>query len=406
MAKCFTLIKGGITAPLGFLANAVYCGIKKKGRAIPDLAMIYSEKTAVATGLFTTNKVKAAPVRLSIKNLRFNQARAIIVNSGNANCCNGKQGEDDALTMVKGVAERLHLKPREVLVASTGVIGRPLPVHKITRMLPELTAGLRRNKGNLAARGIMTTDTIPKEAAVRLRIGGRVVTIGGMAKGVGMISPNLATMLCFITTDARIEHSALKKALKDAVEGSFNCISVDGDMSTNDTVIILANGEAGNSKISIKSKDFRRFYHALSCLTMSLAKKILLDGEGATKLVEIEVRGAATLKDANAIVRQIANSLLVKTMLNGADPNWGRIASACGSARADVRENRMDISICGYDVFKHGRPVRVNYNKLHRLLTKKNIQISVNLNLGKESAKYWTCDLSKEYVRINSSYST
>ncbi|MBI3991284.1 MAG: bifunctional glutamate N-acetyltransferase/amino-acid acetyltransferase ArgJ [Candidatus Omnitrophica bacterium] len=399
-------IKGGVTSPSGFTANAVYAGIKRRSKGVLDLVLIYSECPAIAAGVFTTNKIKAAPVRLSIKNIGSGKARAIIVNSGNANCCNGKNGRKDALAMVNGVGKIMNLNPKNVLAASTGVIGRRLPIQKILRHLPELVGGLSGSGGRIAARGIMTTDTVPKEAALEIKAGGRIVTIGGIAKGVGMIAPNMATMLCFITTDAAVEGSALKSALKYAVESSFNRISIDGDMSTNDTVVILANGKAGNPVISKGSRDFKRFSEALLSLTTILSKKILSDGEGATKLVEIEVKGAANRKDAEKVARQIANSPLVKTMLNGADPNWGRIAGACGAANARINEGLLDISICGYNVFRHGEPLKVNYNRLHRLLQRKDISVSVNLNAGKYSGMHWTCDLSKEYVRINSSYST
>ena len=333
-------ISGGITAPKGFSASGIYAGIKRNKR--PDLAIIYSERDAVAAGVFTTNKVKAAPVILTQRQIRKGLARAIVVNSGNANACTGKQGMADAKEMVELTANALSVNKGLVCVASTGVIGEPLPMEKIRPAINLAAEGLSVDGGKAAATAIMTTDTFSKEVAVRAKINGRMVTVGGIAKGSGMIYPRMATMLAFITTDALIEQGTLSGIFKKAVGSSFNKITVDGDTSTNDMVICLANGMAGNK--SAAGRDLEKFKEMLEHVCAVLSRMIVKDGEGATKLVEIRVKGAKNIKDAEKTGVSVANSNLVKTALFACDPNWGRIMAAIGYAGAHVSSDDISIS--------------------------------------------------------------
>jgi glutamate N-acetyltransferase / amino-acid N-acetyltransferase len=404
------VIKGGVTAPEGFLANGVKAGIKKSGNK--DLAIIYSEAPAAAAGSFTTNRFIASPVKVSKANLSSGTHRAIIVNSGNANCANGKRGDADAVVMGELAACALDLKPKEVLVASTGIIGRAFPLEKVAKATPDLIKGLSGKNGSIFAETIMTTDTKKKEIAVKERLGGKTVTIGGACKGVGMIHPIMklerhATMLAFITTDAAISKKMLEEALKEAIEDSFNMVSVDGDMSTNDSCFILANGLAGNRNITSKNAGYNKFVGALKYMAMELAKMIAGDGEGATKLVEITVKGAKTTEDAKTIARKISTSNLLKCAIFGQDPNWGRIAASAGSAGIEFDPAGTDIYLSKMKVLSNGSSMPgFNEKKAHELFCKKNIYITVDLKSGNRSARAWTCDFSKEYVAINSEYST
>jgi len=416
MDKKITQIKGGVTAARGFQASGIRCGIKKKGE---DLALIYSAVPAVGAAVFTTNKVQAAPVKVSGKHIKAKQHRAIVVNSGNANCCTGKRGVTDALKIVSSAACELKVNPEKILIASTGIIGQPLPLKKIVDSIPCLVAGLRSgiSAGRQAARAILTTDTRVKEAAVTLNIGGKKITIGGIAKGAGMIAPDMATLLAFITTDACIKKPALFEALKESTANSFNLISVDGDMSTNDSLIVLANGLASNrqirvesrpvrNRISNRSRAFELFVKGLRFVTTQLAKALVADAEGASKFIEITVKGAKSRKDAKTAALAVANSLLVKTMINGSDPNWGRIAAAVGASAVVLREEKLSIYFGKSAGVKNGAPVSANRDRIKKEVRKKNVVISVDLGMGKAQATVWTSDLSEEYVRINAKYSS
>jgi glutamate N-acetyltransferase/amino-acid N-acetyltransferase len=396
-------IRGGVTAPLGFRANGTRCGLKRKGK---DLAIIYSDVPATAAGLWTSNKVQAAHIYVDKKHIKSGIAQAIVVNSGNANCCNGRAGIKDASLMAQAAASHLDIDPDTVLIASTGVIGKRLPIKNILDTIPVLIKGMRRNGSRDAARAIMTTDTVPKEAAVRFNINGRTVTIGGIAKGSGMVSPNMATMLSFITTDAAISPNGLKVALDKAVDKSFNRITIDGDMSTNDTVIMLANGMSGNRLINEKDNSFNLFCTGLEYVAISLAKMLVRDGEGATKFIEVNVRGARNGIEANKVACRISNSNLVKSMVHGGDPNWGRVAASAGAATAGIRENLLDIYIGDVQVMGKGVGAEFDIIKLRRLINKKEVKITVDLNMGNGSTTMWTCDLSEEYVRLNAEYET
>lgn len=394
-------IAGSVTAPLGFVANGIKCGIKK-GKM--DLGLIVSKVPAFVAGVFTTNGLKAAPVKVSKARLKFGRAQAIAVNSGNANCLTGKRGLKDAIDISKFVASSLWVGENDVLVASTGIIGKPLPSDKIKSAIPRLVKGLSKVKEGLVAQAILTTDTHPKKIAVAIKIGKKTVKIGGIAKGAGMICPNMATMLCFLTTDADIELRALKSSLKDAVYNSFNAITVDGDMSTNDTVLILANALAGNHKIKYGSGDYRIFSEALNYVTSYLAEEIVKDGEGATKFIKTEVKGAKVKSDAEKIAKQIANSNLVKTAIAGEDPNIGRVASAAGAAGVKFNESKLDIYLNGTKAVSGGNLIYKNMPKLKELLRKKEITITLDLNQGHHSATVLTCDLTEEYIKINARY--
>lgn len=405
------MVKGGVTAPKGFLANGVKAGLKKSGN--PDLALVYSEIPAVAAGVFTTNVFKASPVKVSIAGLRNRTHQAIVVNSGNANCANGRKGDADAVAMVSCVAKGMALGRSEVLVASTGIIGRRLPLKKIQAKTPELILGLSANGGGDFAKAIMTTDTVKKEAAVKVKIGGVVVTIGAAAKGVGMIHPVMkrggrhATMLGFITTDASISKAMLEKAAAAACESTFNMVSVDGDMSTNDSLFVMANGLAGNKRIVSEDRGYKLFYRALEFLCAQIARMLAADGEGATKLVEITVVGAGTDRDAMTIARKVSTSNLLKCAIFGEDPNWGRVAASAGSAGVCFDPSKVDIYIGPAKVLSGGSSMKTfDKEKVRRFMKGKEVSIKIDLKIGRGRATAWTCDFTKEYVAINSEYST
>lgn len=395
------IIKGSVTAPEGFLASGVKSGIKKNKL---DLGLIFSSVPAHASGVFTKNTVKAAPVMLSAGKLKNGRAQAIIVNSGNANCLNGKNGMKWASRMAGAVSAKTWIDTNDVLVASTGIIGKPLPIEKIEAAVPAMVKGLNKPGELAAARAIMTTDLVPKRIAVAIKIGGKTVKVGGIAKGSGMICPNMATMLCFITTDAEIDRKALKSSLKDAVEDSLNMVTVDGDMSTNDTVFILANGLAANPRIKYGSKDYRIFCRALDFVATYLAKEIAKDGEGAGKFIEVAVKGAKSKADAKKMAMEIANSSLVKTAVAGEDPNAGRIASSAGASGVKFAESKLDIYLNGIKMVKGGNADFGLRPKAQKSLKKKEVSITVDLNSGKYSATAWTCDLTEGYIKINARY--
>lgn len=398
----FTEIKAGVTAPKGYLAGGLHCGIRK---AKKDLALFISQVPASVAGVFTMNKAQAAPIIVDRWQLRHSdKCSAVLVNSGNANACTGERGLNDAWRMVRETASALNIPESEVLISSTGVIGQYLPIEKIVDSVGELAQMLTRDGGNDAARAIMTTDTYHKELAVQITLGDAVVTIGAMAKGSGMIAPNMATMLGFVTTDAAISSELLQKALGTANERSFNRISVDGDMSTNDMVLVLANGMAGNSPIREDSEEYNLFYAALEYVLVKLAKMIARDGEGATKLIEVHVKGALNESDAIAAARSIAESNLVKTAIHGEDANWGRILAAVGYSGIEVDPVKIAIALNSVPVLEPNYSIVIDEAKAKEALAQENVAITVDLGAGDGQATFWTCDLTKQYVHINASY--
>ena len=394
--------------PRGFSFSSAACGLKKSGL---DLGLLASETPAAAAAMFTRNQVVAAPVLASQVHLRQsrNRMRGIIVNSGNANCCTGSGGVAAAAATTLKVARELDkLHPTQILVCSTGVIGLPLRVEKILNAVPEL---VRARSGKAKAftqftRAIMTTDTRPKWAAANCRIGGKTVRVLGCCKGAGMIQPNMATMLAFLATDAAISSPLLSQALRGAVAGTFNAITVDGDTSTNDTVAILANGKSGARRIVSANSDFKTFYTALENVCRTLALKIVEDGEGAQRVIEIEVRGAPSDRAAAQIARTIANSPLVKTALAGADPNWGRILAAAGRAGVPFDFKLVDIKLAGILVCRRGGEYPFSENVAYKKMLAKYVPIVLDMHSGKGTARMWTCDFTGEYVNINASYRT
>ena len=395
-------VEGGVVGPQGFRCNGVRAGVKNPESRKLDLGMIVSDFPAVTTATFTTNKFKAAPVRVSKAHLSNNgNTRAVIVNSGNANACTGPRGIQDAKRMTEATAELLNVKPRQVLVCSTGIIGLPLPMDRIEAKIPKVVKGLQSEKGGNFAKAIMTSDTFAKSYAIEFMLGTKKVRIGASAKGAGMIRPNMATMLCFVTTDAAIGKAELRMMTQSAVEHSFNRISIDGDMSTNDTVIVMANGAAGNRRIKAASPSARRFREALDHVMIHMAKMLVQDGERVTKFVEIEVRGAASYNDAKKVAEAVANSMLVKCSWNGSDPNWGRVMHAIGYSKARVREELVDIYFDGLCAAKHGLATETPIEKLKAAVSKREFTVAIDLNLGEAEHSVFTSDLSQEYVDYN-----
>jgi len=403
--EALEMISGGITTPRSFRAAGVSAGIKAREGAL-DLALIVSERPATAAAVFTTNRAQAAPVVLSRSHLvrTGGIARAIIVNSGCANACTGAEGLETAEAMASETARLVDCPADQVLVASTGVIGVALDIEKIRRGLPKAMAALASDQGAQAAQAIMTTDPFPKEAAARLAIGGREITVGGMAKGSGMIEPMMATMLAFLTTDADVPQPLLDRALRDAVHDTFNAITVDGECSTNDCVMVLANGASG---ATVDESSYDVFAHAVRSVCLRLALGIVRGGEGATKLITINVTGAAAPDEARRAAKAIANSPLVKTAIHGGDPNWGRLVAVAGRAGVAFDLSHATVRIGTTTLFENGRPhdeaaaAAAGYLKHHV-----DILISVDLGAGSAAATVWTCDLSAEYVRINAEYRT
>jgi len=401
------VIRGGtITSPQGFLAGATYAGIKSQSDDVLDLGILCSEVPCLAAGVFTTNKIKAASVLLSQRNLKGNKAQAIVVNSGCANACTGRQGIADAEEMAALAARNLGLMPQEVLVASTGVIGKQLPMKQIRDNIESII--FSSEGGHTLAKAITTTDTFPKEIAVRVNLGRgeSEITIGGIAKGAGMIHPDMATLLCFLATDAAVSSAFLKKALRSAVDASFNMITVDGDTSPNDSAIILANGLAGNRILKDGSSRAKEFEEALTEVCLFLAKSIARDGEGATKLIQITVEGALTIAQARSGARIVAGSSLVKSAVHGSDPNWGRIVAALGRSGVDMEETRIDLYLDNLCLMRAGRPLPFDQAQAKSILDRAGVPIRICLNLGDATATAWGCDLSEEYVTINSEYTT
>ena len=390
--------------PEGFLFSAGEAAIKKPGRK--DIALIYSKTEANIAGAFTTNKVKAAPVTLDMEKIKAGRGQAITVNSGNANACTGRKGMQDAAETALLTAKNLKIKPSLVYVCSTGVIGTPMPMEKIRAAIPVLTANLGRASLRHIVSAIMTTDTFPKAIAKKIKIKNRTGTMTGICKGAGMIAPNMATMLCFIMTDIAIEKRALSKALKDSVKKSFNRITIDGDMSTNDTALIMANGMLGNSEIKENSASYKIFKKALDDMTYELSRLIVKDGEGATKLITIEVEGAADEKEAERAAFSVANSNLVKTAVYGNDANWGRIMAALGYSGIKFNEEKVSIHLGNIKVVNKGIGTGKDAEANNYLKNNSEVSILINLNKGYASAKVLTCDLTEEYIRVNADYRT
>ncbi len=432
MKNQFKEIPGSIVAPIGFLASGVFCDIKKLGTGKGsnkgqkrDLALIVSETPATVAGMFTTNQVCAAPVKVCVERAKKGKAQVVVVNSGNANACTGKQGMADARAMVAFTEKTLALSAGRALVGSTGRIGVTMPMDNIRAGILEaaMELGTSAAHADSATEAIMTSDTKPKQIAVEFKLGGKTVRIGGICKGAGMIQPGMsatgarpaalphgglhATMLGFITTDAAVEKKVLQSALQEAVAQSFNRITVDGDMSTNDTVLVLANGLAGNKPLTQKNPEFKNFQAALSHVCLELAKKIVRDGEGVHRVVTVRVNGAKTIQDADAAARAVANSALVKTSWHGGDPNWGRIIDAIGYSQATVVEEKIDI---GYSAprsnkilwsLKRGQPTKATFKQLCTAVEPKEFELHIQLNLGKASAVMYAADLTEEYVDFN-----
>ena len=425
--KSFHSIDGSVTAPQGFLSAGLFCDVKSLGTGKGsdkgqkrDLALIVSEVPAKAAGMFTTNQICAAPVKVCVDHIGNGKAQAIIINSGNANACTGPRGLKDAREMTALMADELLLQPEDVLVGSTGRIGLELPMPNIRKGIRQIIRELDDSPtaAHHAAQAIMTSDTQPKEIAIEFKLGGQVVRLGGIAKGAGMIQPGMsptgvrpasmplhATMLSYLTTDAKIDAATLRRCLREAVASSFNCITVDGDMSTNDTVLILANGLAGNGKLG--TRDLKTFQAALNHVCLELAKMIVRDGEGITRVVTVQVKGAKTQKDADAAARAVGNSALVKTSWNGGDPNWGRIIDALGYSSAKVIEQKVDIAysapgakklICS---LKKGRPTRTSFKTLCKAVEPDEFDLHINLNLGRGKAVLYAADLTEKYVDYN-----
>ena len=402
------IISGGVTAAKGFKASGVHCGIRKN-KLKKDLALIYSEVKANAAAVYTTNAVKGAPLTVTKNHISDGFASAIICNSGNANTCNAN-GIEIAEKMSDLLGDALNISPCDVVVASTGVIGQPLDIEPIKNGIPVLVSSLNENGGHDAAEGIMTTDTVPKEVAVEFEIGGKVCKIGGIAKGSGMIHPNMATMLVFITTDCKISSEMLQKALSTDIQSTFNMVSIDGDTSTNDMVCVIANGMAENAEICEDNDDFKTFMKALNTVTVNLCRKIAGDGEGATKLLECKVWGAETEETAKTVAKSVICSSLTKAAMFGADANWGRVLCAIGYSKAKVDVNKIDVSFKSnkgeIPVCVNGAGIEFSEEKAKEILLEEVIEILINLNSGEASSTAWGCDLTYDYVKINGDYRT
>ena len=398
-------LDGGITAVPGFLAGGVGAGIKPSGKK--DLALIHSPTPARSAAVFTSNQVKGAPVLVSMEHARSGAAQAILASSGCSNVCTGERGVKDAREMTRTVADLLRIPPTHVLIAATGVIGVPLPMDKVRAALPRLVKALSPQGGRAAAEAIMTTDTRPKAAALRVDVNGRAVTMGAIAKGVGMLEPHLATMFCFVATDAAVARGALSGVVRRAVERTFNRATVDSDQSTSDTVAVLANGLAENRPVEAGGRGLPQFSLGLEALMGKLARMLVADGEGATKLVTITVRGAASRKDALVAARSVANSPLVKTAINGADPNWGRIMMALGKSTARIDQDKVAIAFGEEPLVERGvLGDGVRLDRIREIMGGQEYEITIDLGLGRGEDRVWTCDLSEEYVHINGKYTT
>ena len=404
------VIKNGtITDVKGFKAAGITAGLKKSGKK--DLALIYSEYKAVSAAVFTKNLVKAAPILVDMENIKSENTQAIIVNSGNANACTGEDGYKNAKKMTEIIAEKLNLHPTEVLVESTGIIGVQMDMEKVASGLEKIVSELSEEGGHNAGEAIMTTDTFPKNLAVKIEIGGKEVTIAGIAKGSGMIHPDMATMLAFLVTDISIDKKLLQKVFSKSTDDSYNMVSVDGDTSTNDMAGILANGAAGNTKITDEnSEEFKIFKEALNFVNKELAKSIAKDGEGATKLIEVTTKNARTMEDAKKVSKSVITSSLFKAAVFGSDANWGRILCAVGYSGAELIVDKIEIFIKGEDkiiqVAKNGMGIDFGEEEVEKILKEEKVGVIVNLNDGNYDATAWGCDLTYDYVKINADYRT
>jgi glutamate N-acetyltransferase / amino-acid N-acetyltransferase len=393
-----------VTLAKGFKAGGVHCGLKKSGNL--DLGYIVSEVPATAAGVYTTNVFQAAPLLVTQESIsKEKKLQAIIVNSGNANSCTGDQGFKDAYEMQKQFASELGIKEHYVAVTSTGVIGEKMPMEKVLSGIKQILKEENEAEGKFQT-AILTTDLAPKNIGVQIKVDGKIISIGGAAKGSGMIHPNMATMLGFVTTDANIEQESLLAALKEVTNQTFNMITVDGDTSTNDMVLVMANGMAGNNTLTVGHPQWNIFLNGLKLVCQELAKKIAKDGEGATKLIEVQVNKAKSQSDARAVGKSIISSNLVKTAIYGTDPNWGRIVSAIGYSGVPVAPNLVKVSIGSFVVFEDGLPCPINEEEVKQYLEQDTIQIFVELNQGEYSAAAWGCDLTYDYIKINASYRT
>ncbi|MBI3317427.1 MAG: bifunctional glutamate N-acetyltransferase/amino-acid acetyltransferase ArgJ [Candidatus Omnitrophica bacterium] len=396
--------RGTVTTPIGFYASGMHCGIKKKKHKY-DVSLIASGTPCVAAGTFTVNRVKAWPVLYSMKTIHAPKHRAILGSSGNANCMNGPNGKQAVEESVYELARQLNVTPEEILIAQTGLIGVPFPVTRFKRAIPKLVKRLSEDGGLRAAKGIMTTDLSVKQVALSFFLGDKKITIGAVAKGAGMVHPNMATMLCFITTDVAITKPLLRRAIRHATDDTFNQMAIDNDMSTNDMVLLLANGEAKNNPIQKIDKDYRMFREVLEEVCRIMAYEMVRDGEGVTHVCTLRVSGAKNPTEAEKAARQIANSMLFKTMLAGADPNWGRIAAAVGASGITLNPDHLNISFGSAAVVSHGRLRVLNLPKARRILQRKEYTIDVVIGKGRGRAQFVTSDLTTKYVLINSSYS-
>lgn len=405
MKPLFEKRRGGtVTTPLGFLAAGIRSGIKQKRKH--DSSLILSRVPAVAAGTFTKNRAKAWPVVYSMRAIQSPQHRAILASSGNANCFNGAAGRAAVQDSVETLARILKVGPEEILIAQTGIIGIPFPINRFKRALPKLVKRLSREGGRQAAKGILTTDHRTKEVGLSFYLGTKRVTIGAIAKGAGMVHPQMATMLCFITTDVRITKRLLRRALRRAVDETFNQIAIDNDQSTNDTVLILANGEAENSTITKVDHRYRLFRDALEEVCRYVARELVRDGEGVTKVCTLHVSGAKRPTEAERVARQIGTSMLFKTMLAGADPNWGRLVAAIGASGVAFSPKRLDIAFDGVSVLSHGKLRVTNLPRARRVLAKREFDLAIGLGKGRGRAEFITSDLTQKYVAINASYSS
>ena len=398
------ILEGSITTPQGFSAGSIHAGLKTQGTAPLDLGIIYSHFPATVAGTFTTNKVRSPSVVLSEDNVSSGNAQAIVANSGCANCCVGQQGLKDALEISQLTAKKLDIPLEDVLVCSTGIIGVELPMALLRTGIDAIS--LIDNGGHEFAQAIMTTDVSPKEYAVSFNVRGENITLGGCAKGAGMVHPNMATMLCFLTTDASVNSTFLKSVLKRVVGSSFNMISVDNDTSTNDSVLILANGASGLSPIVEGTEDAEIFERALVLVCTQLAKMVARDAEGATKLIEATVQGAESLLDARLAARSVVSSILVKTAVYGNDPNWGRVMMALGKSGANIEESKVSLFINDVCVMESGLPIPFFKEAVTANMRKPEVRFQIQLNLGTASATGWGCDMSPEYITVNSAYTT
>ena len=404
----YTYIEGSVTAPKGFTAAGIHCGIRKN-KTKRDLALIFCEKKCTAAAVYTTNLVKSSPITVTKKNLEDGYAQAVIVNSGNANTCNA-DGMEKAELMCSLAAEKLGISPEDIIVGSTGVIGQILPIEPIRDGMEQLVSELSVDGATNAAEAIMTTDTISKEVAVETVIAGKTVRVGGISKGSGMIHPNMATMLCFVTTDVAVSADMIRKAVKSAADKTFNMISIDGDTSTNDTLSVMASGLAGNPEITEENEDYEIFLEALTAVCRGLARMMAKDGEGATKLLTCKVSGAKTEKDAKGVAKSVICSSLLKAAMFGADANWGRVLCAIGYSGCDVDVNKVDVAFASeagrIDVCKNGAGIDFSEEIAKSILIKDEIDIIVDLNDGEGTAEAYGCDLTYEYVKINGDYRT